>query len=211
MVHSACNYSRYIEWYDTPFNDPLSFELKQIIKSATRSDHLWKSLNLEFMYESFESGEANITNGVAMDLTSIQCREALAQLRINLAGKHGPLSDQSIHDEMCNEFCLSSDKLREDALSRTGCNCLQLSTQPDEIAYTKKGDWCYMNSGRILCNELERCGIWKCSLSDFHCPRREYNRKEVLLKGYGDECNSGMAPISHWAALCCLVTMFWFG
>ena len=145
------------------------------------------------------AGDLLITNGQAMAVAGILCRNSLIKLRLKMAGNHGPASDQEIHDEMCNKYCLANDRLRETAMQFSGCSCLDLSTAKDDLTYTAKGDWCLSNSGQILCDELERCGTWRCAIDDFHCRRREYNKQEVLLKGYGDQCNASfgldMSPL----------------
>lgn len=173
-----CNKTAYESWYDIPY------ENEYIIRQ------LWKYLDFE--KNGFDKYSFSLKKGQVMELTSIRCQESIRQLRLNLAGKHGPVSDQQIYDKMCSKFCITNDKLREEAMNYSNCNCLELSTQPEELSFHIEGDWCHMNTGRILCHELERCGVWNCNLVDFHCPRREYNTHFVPLKGYGNVCSNAI-------------------
>ena len=110
----------------------------------------------------------------------------MRQLSLDLAGKHGPVSDYNIYGVMCSEYCLKNDLLRNNFLKDTGCTCLDLSTLVDDVSYNMEGDWCNQNSGRILCDVLDRCGIWDCDINDFMCPRYEYNKMDTPLRGLGD-------------------------
>ena len=175
-----------------PYKGQFSNVLETNLLSIERSDmEVWRTMDFHSNQEKFLQGRGVISNGQAMEVSAVWCKEALTQLTIDLAGKHGPVSDLSIHDQMCNAFCITNDILREEAMTTSECNCLQLSTKTSDLSYTKTGDWCLKNSGRILCSELGRCGIWECALEDFHCPRRDYNQKEVPLKGFGDNCSYG--------------------
>ena len=107
------------------------------------------------------------------------------------AGSHGPVSDQDMHDVMCSNYCIMSDVVRFEAMMQSGCSCIDLSTPNINITFTRKGDWCYENTGHMLCEQLEVCGSWNCDLADFGCKRNEYNRIFVNLKGYGDSCSAG--------------------
>ena len=63
---------------------------------------------------------------------------------------------------------------------------MALSTQRGEASWVKDGDWCSHNSARMLCEIIGFCGIWECKIDDFMCPRHEYNKKVISLKGYGN-------------------------
>ena len=66
----------------------------------------------------------------------------------------------------------------------TGCDdCIALSTPPSDPNFRMEGDFCYGNSGRILCRHLERCGVWNCRVGDFMCPRHEYNKLYIKYAG----------------------------
>ena len=125
-----------------------------------------------------------------MEVSSYLCRDTLRKLKIHLAGSHGPISEQDIHDGMCSGFCMTSDILHEQAMNVSRCSCSQLSLSPMDLGYTGEGSWCSRNSGQILCNELELCGVSVCHVDDFSCRRREYDLKFTHLKGYGNECSS---------------------
>ena len=108
-------------------------------------------------------------------------------IKLGLSGRHGPVSEQAVYDVMCMEFCTVNDLYRFQAMQRSGCTCMELSTKPDEIGFSRPGDWCRENSGRMMCEELERCGTWECEMEDFLCPRLEYNTLSVDLRGSADE------------------------
>merc|ERR1712146_40564 len=66
-----------------------------------------------------------------------------------------------------------------------GCTCLELSTNKTDASFRVEGDWCLHNSARLLCDLLGFCGIWGCRIDDFMCPRYEWNKKLIPLKGLG--------------------------
>ncbi|CAM9318368.1 unnamed protein product [Chrysoparadoxa australica] len=120
-----------------------------------------------------------------MDKASDACYLMLDQLRLDRAGRHGPVEDRWIYDAMCSPQCRESDEARQEAMAVSGCNCLELSTQPGDPAYHIDGDWCLHNTGRMLCDVFDQCGVWACSLNDFMCPRLEYNRYKIRFRGPG--------------------------
>ena len=95
------------------------------------------------------------------------------------------MDPQNAWKSMCHMFCKYSDQMHFDAMCYSGCSCLQLSTQKRDDSWTRDGDWCSHNSARMLCDILGFCGNWECRIDDFMCPRHEYNRKIIPLKGYG--------------------------
>ena len=152
-----------------------------------------------------------LSNGQTMELSGYSCQTLLRQLKLEIAGDHGPVSPQSIFGEMCHMHCLFNDELRQQALDMSQCTCLQLSSQKEDLQYHKRGDWCHFNSGRLLCTELERCGIWNCRLEDFHCPRREYDRMYILGKGLGGDCSAGYYLCSNFGMIWCgVVILCWY-
>jgi len=144
-----------------------------------KTDERWWDI-VKYTQDSFFT----LTNGHAMEVLGTKCRQYIKAINVGLAGKHGPVSEQAIYDVMCTEYCNFSDLLRVEALETSGCTCMDLSTTSDQIGYSRQGDWCRENSGKILCEELDRCGVWNCQLVDFECPRQEYNTINVELRGY---------------------------
>jgi hypothetical protein len=44
-------------------------------------------------------------------------------------------------------------------------------------------------------------GVMNCELSDFNCPRKNYNRIDVPLRGFGDDCSNDASSIpTSWIA-----------
>lgn len=106
---------------------------------------------------------------------------------------------------MCMKFCTLNDLFRVKAMEYSGCTCIELSTMPDEIGYSLPGDWCREESGRMMCEELDRCGTWQCELYDYECPRQEYNTLQIDLRGSAKpdmegQCSAGAALKAGWAA-----------
>ena len=194
MKNTTCHTSKYNEWISSPMGDKgIIKRIENILYYTKRSDlDVWEIMKFDDRREEFLAGNLKITNGEIMVISGIACQKSLRQLKLDLAGKHGPVSSQEIHDVMCNQYCNISDFLREIVMKRSSCSCLELSTQPDDIAFIRKGDWCQRNTAVLLCNELEYCGTGgTCQIEDFHCPRREYNLVNVPLKGFGSQCNAG--------------------
>jgi hypothetical protein len=65
---------------------------------------------------------------------------------------------------------------------------LELSTQIGDPLYKAPGDFCDKNTGRLLCNLIGYCGIWDCRIGDFMCPRYEFDKKIIPLKGKKGNC-----------------------
>ena len=154
-----------------------------------------------------------LTNELALNLAVEACREKFDDLDLFLAGRSGPITIQKGYTVMCSNECLQSDSIHQDAMSFSGCSCLELSTQPQDLAYNMEGDWCRHNSALILCDKLEFCGIWGCRLDDFMCPRYEWNKKYIELKGIGT-CAIGEASkltnISYTLMSTVIITLFIF-
>jgi hypothetical protein len=148
-----------------------------------------------------EFTEYVLTNGVAMERAATRCQIALQQLKLDLAGRQGPVEDWNALDAMCSDYCLESDDLHNQAMALSHCECLELSTQDGDLSYHIEGDWCRRNSGRLLCNELDRCGVWDCRLGDFMCPRHEYNQMRITLRNLGSCSPAGRAAAGAGAVL----------
>lgn len=104
-----------------------------------------------------------------------------------------PPSNISIHDAMCNEYCLASDALRVQAMKASQCDCLELSTQNTSLTFTREGDFCRSNSAAMLCFDSTHnmCSFAVgCEIDDFSCPRTKYNMAEDISRGFGNECTS---------------------
>ena len=141
-----------------------------------------------------------LTKGLALEMAVAKCKETLEILSTFRSGRSGPVEAQSAYKAMCKPVCMQLDVMSQDALKFTGCSCSQLSTQPDEASYHLPNDWCLQNTGRMLCNILGFCGIWNCRIDDFMCPRYEWNKKIIPLKGPGSclrgklATNAGFSP-----------------
>ena len=121
-----------------------------------------------------------------MNVLSLLCRQSLSNLERHNAGTHGPVSDQDIHGSMCSNDCLKSDSMREMAMNVSGCNCMELSTNPEHSLFKAPGDWCGASSGM-------------CSFSLCYC-------NECLLQ-YCHDCYSqrivGMVPQNTTGTFLC--------
>jgi len=193
---TSCNLTTYHEWYEAPYEDTAQaaiIETELMTYYSIRRDEVktWEIMAFDETQLQYRRGRGSVSNGQAMELSTEWCRSGLASLLTELAGGHGPVRDQSIHDAMCH-YCFISDALRVKAMNVSACDCLQLSTGPKDLAFVREGDYCQMNSGRLLCNAFpDRCSQEDCLLKDFHCPRREYDAIHVALKGLGGECSDG--------------------
>jgi hypothetical protein len=177
-----------------------------------------------------------LTKGLALDLAVAACKDKLELLREFLSGRSGPVQVQYAYKAMCTAECLQNDVMHQDALRYTGCSCTDLSTQApkprgqneDERSYLSRtrnssyhvpNDWCMQNSARMLCKQLGFCGLWNCKVGDFMCPRYEWNKKNIPLKGKGScvkhEVTStagprrrvGMGASMSWVTLLVVVIM----
>jgi len=174
----ACNITYYKNWLQRPLTD---FDV------PLASDPGFFSITkYDLSAEGGGDGGFDLRMGEAISILSIKCLESMRQLELDLAGKHGPVSTYDIYGVMCSDYCLKNDQLRNDFLVDSGCSCLELSTQVEDVSYSIEGDWCRKNSGRIMCDVLDRCGVWECDINDFMCPRYEYNKMDTPLRGLGD-------------------------
>lgn len=105
---AACNVTLYDGWYESSYSGALTEDLT------------------DFWLFS----DAELTNGQALEVVSSSCLVMMSTLRLDRAGRSGPVADKYIYDVMCADECVLSDLLREEAMLFTGCTCLQLSTQP---------------------------------------------------------------------------------
>ena len=172
--------TKYYEWFEEPFT-----ELDQTLTIPATNQRWWDITHYG------DNQLFTLKNGHAMEVLGTKCREYLKAINVGLAGQHGPVPEQAIYDVMCTEFCNYNDLLRVEALQQSGCTCMDLSTKEHAIGYSRPGDWCRENSGKILCEELDRCGVWECQLEDFSCPRQEYNTINVELRGFASTDYAG--------------------
>ena len=140
-------------------------------------------------------------------------------LDIRLVRCISPPSNISIHDAMCDRYCLSSDLLRNSAMEASQCDCMELSTQNTSNSFTKAGDFCTTNSAFMLCNnnnhKIQMCNdAVKCDLSDFECPRLHYDMIQVETRGFGKECASTASALSSLSSLgysyCAIILCYYF-
>lgn len=169
---SSCNMTKFYEWGNTRYGGVL-------LADPT----FW-------MYQT--QTWFVLTNSLAIELAVDRCKKRFTLLTTFKAGRMGPIDIQSSYKIMCSSYCLESDNLHQQAMSASGCDCLELSTQPTDIAYTYAGDWCKENSAYLLCDMIGYCGVWNCRLGDFMCPRYEWNKQTIPLKGPGT-CVRGSA------------------
>ncbi len=177
LAHAACNHSRYEVWKNEDYTGNLRFD-----------PEFWR-------YQSQK--KFILANALALQLAYGKCVAYIQNLIVWKAGRSGPIDDITTYGVMCNKFCLESDTIHEIAMEISGCSCLELSTQPNEVSYTLDGDWCRHNTGRLQCDMLGFCGVWDCRIDDFMCPRYEYNKRHIQYAGPGDCINpafSNMHP-----------------
>ena len=148
-----------------------------------------------------------LLNGLALDLVTQACTSQFKTLYIYQTGKTGPVSSQNSFDAMCSSYCLENDYLHQQAMTTSGCTCLELSTQPNDPTYRFPGDFCLKNSARQLCNIIGTCGSWNCKLKDFMCPRYEYNKQYIKLRGVGSTCFSNSANLNFSMNITLYVTI----
>lgn len=122
----SCNATLYLRWYESSYSGVLTEDLTGF----------------------WPFSDAELTNGQALQVVSSTCLVTMSTLHLDRAGRNGPIADSDIYDVMCADECVLSDLLREEAMSFTGCTCLELSTQPKDPTYHSLGDWCQANSGR---------------------------------------------------------------
>jgi hypothetical protein len=127
-----------------------------------------------------------LTNGMALEMASAKCKNRFKILYTFKAGKTGPIDLQTCYKAMCTDVCMQNDIMHQEAMAYTGCNCFELSTPPESPTYSERGDFCMHNSARMLCDVVGFCGIWGCRIDDFMCPRYEWNKKIIPVKGPGN-------------------------
>ena len=219
---SDCNITAYSEWHSSNLKDtehiPLSlYQLRTDLLNIDRQTKVWRIMDFDRTRDDFvklyggrRPKRLNITNGQAMEASSVWCKENIQSIKDSSAGGHGPPQPDgclsadyhgnfllTVHDAMCMNYCLSSDSLRAEAIILSQCNCLELSTKEDEISYTREGDFCLKNSGHLLCEKIGLDTCNKCDeLKDFTCARREYDAIQVPLRGYGNECSGCAMPLN---------------
>lgn len=184
--YAVCNTTKYDVWLNKKYQGILSTD-----------SSFWR-------YQT--QTEIVLTNYLALEQSVAYCKKSFGNLLYFKAGRSGPVSIQDAYRVMCNSYCLESDKLHQDAMSISSCSCIELSTQPSDPSFIAEGDWCQHNSARILCNMLDYCGIWNCRLSDFMCPRYEWNKKYIPLKAHGT-CIRGAASTSKITPQTILLTV----
>lgn len=174
----GCNMTAYKHWYFSEYDSGSSlFSLKNFWGLGSQR---WDTITLE------------ITNGVAMEKAADICRLTLVQVKLDMAGRLGPVKHEYINEAMCSDACVSSDALHEEAMTASNCLCMELSTPDNSPLYHIEGDWCRRNSARLMCDIFDMCGRWECSLEDFMCPRYEYNTLyDRILERYGS-CSGAM-------------------
>ena len=204
---SQCNLQAFKVWFDGLYDSSNNTFYEDVTLLARSDKKLWQVLNLE----AKPNQNQNLSNGQVMYLTAHQCTIEIKGNIFGVAGKHYPIekSDQQVHDAMCSNYCLINDELRSYAMRESKCNCLELSTQPDDLSFHVTGDFCLASSGRILYEEKEKwCGLWPCLLEDFHCFRREYNRQKIPFRGYGWECSP--SSLHQASGIILLIQIFLF-
>jgi hypothetical protein len=175
ITPSSCNLTLYDAW-----------KQQQYFGSLLSDSSFW-------MYQT--QPQIVLTNELALDLAVRGCTRLFGFLYTYRAGRMGPITIQDSYKIMCRPYCMENDNLHEQAMAASGCSCLELSTQPGEVAFTKEGDWCSQNTGRLLCDLVGYCGVWNCPMEDFMCPRYEWNKKNIMYKGMGT-CIRGSASTS---------------
>ena len=140
-----------------------------------------------------------LSNGLALELAVAKCANRFKLLQNFKSGKGGPIDLQNVWKAMCTDECMQSDVMHQDAMTSTGCSCLELSTKEGVASYRVPGDWCLHNSAKMLCDLLGFCGIWGCRVDDFMCPRYEWNKMMIPYKGPGHCDRKANAASSAYA------------
>lgn len=154
---AVCNKTLYHEWSSLRYTGPLATD-----------PTFWRYQKNDFFV---------LTQGLASDISVTKCTNGFSNLYTFAAGRSGPVTIQNSYKVMCSENCIESDSLHEQAMEYSGCNCRELSVEAD--------NYCKQNTARLLCDITGFCGIWDCRVDDFMCPRYEWNRKQIFLKGFG--------------------------
>ena len=165
---TVCNVSRYDDW--------------KVALYAGRLLHV----PTFWIYQS--QPQIQLTQELALGLALDSCKTSFQNLYDFKAGRNGPIDINHSFKAMCTLPCLESDTLIQSIMTYTACTCLELSTQSSSSLYTSEGDLCQQNTARLLCDLIGYCGIWNCRIGDFMCPRYEFNKKTILLKGKYGNC-----------------------
>eukprot|EP00518_Triparma_eleuthera_P003775 CAMPEP_0182455444 /NCGR_PEP_ID=MMETSP1319-20130603/1606_1 /TAXON_ID=172717 /ORGANISM="Bolidomonas pacifica, Strain RCC208" /LENGTH=260 /DNA_ID=CAMNT_0024653501 /DNA_START=106 /DNA_END=884 /DNA_ORIENTATION=- len=191
---ATCNMTLYNIWANREFS---GLDTEDII--AETNTRWWNIVKYD------KDNPFILRNAHAVDVLGTKCRQYMQALKVGISGRHGPVPPQAIYDVMCTDFCTVNDLEREVAMQESGCNCMDLSTKPTEVGYSVPGDWCRENSGRMMCDELEYCGVWECALFDFSCPRMEYNTLNIELRGSPGECGAAFGRFAGVGGLAVVV------
>lgn len=175
----TCNVTTYQQWRGCTYSGPLATD-----------PNFW-------MYQTKK--RFVLTNGLALDLVVTKCQDRFKNLYTFKAGRSGPIKIQDGFKSICSNVCLESDRLSQEALTRSSCSCKEISTQPGNPYYKVEGDYCRHNSARMMCDIIGYCGIWNCRIDDFMCPRYEFNKRNIFLKRLGT-CKNG-ASSSRWLSV----------
>lgn len=172
----TCNYTAYTNWYHSPYD---------YSKPLRSFENFWGLGS-----QQWEETGPQLTQGVAMEKATDICRLMLTQVKLDLAGRTGPVYPEHVYDAMCDDACVEADALHAEAMRVSSCECMDLSTDVNSPSYHIEGDWCRENSARMMCNILDYCGVWGCPLEDFFCLRYEYNRLYIKLRAKNGDCSS---------------------
>jgi hypothetical protein len=164
-VHATCNKTLYSIWLNQRYTGKLQGD-----------PTFWR-------YQTQQ--QFQLKNGLALQIAFGLCKQYMKSLIVFKAGLLGPIDDGTTHDIMCHKFCMENDNIHLAAMGASGCSCLELSTQTNEVSFRTPGDWCKHNTGRLQCSILGFCGFWECRIDDFMCPRYEYNKRFIEFKGLG--------------------------
>lgn len=183
-VSDVCNMTAWHKYLQRTYSDERTRDL--------RTSSLGNQKDVFFAFwgvrDIFFSDDAyTMTNEYAMERSAEYCKLAIHDLTVDRSGAQGPIEDYWLYNAMCSDFCIESDLLHLEALELSACTCLEVSTP-------MTADICLKNSAAILCAEYGHCGVWKCPIDDFMCPRYEYNTKSVKFRGPGN-CLSGATSL----------------
>lgn len=185
LATSTCDLDKYTAWKNTAYGGPLA-----------KDSSFW-------IYQV--QPDFSLTNGLAMELAVAACTNRFTLLHTYKAGRSGPITIQDTYKVMCKPDCLESDNLHYLAMQESGCSCLELSTQKTDTSYHIEGDWCNENTARMLCTLTGYCGLWNCRIDDFMCPRYEWNKKTIPLKGPG-HCDRNSASSIRILSITALIS-----
>lgn len=189
--------TKYEAWYNSQFKSTEETELTQYMINVDKKKGFWGVLEtLRYPVEP--------SYGQVMEKAADVCERSLQTLKRDLAGRHGDVENFAIFGPMCSYECLDSDILHLEAMMQSECNCLDLSPRPEDAHYQVEGEFCRKNSGRLMCQALDRCGVWHCRLGDFMCPRHEYNKERTRFRGFGD-CSDAYSLVTGAAVISILV------